>query len=89
LIADESVSALDVSVQAQVLKLLRELQEKLQLAIVFITHDLRVAAQISDEIVVMQKGEIVERGSAAQVLQAPTHPYTRTLLDAAPGRSTF
>jgi len=89
LIADESVSALDVSVQAQVLKLLRELQEKLQLAIVFITHDLRVAAQISDEIVVMQKGEIVERGSAAQVLQAPTHPYTRTLLDAAPGRNTF
>ncbi|WP_457585255.1 dipeptide ABC transporter ATP-binding protein [Ensifer canadensis] len=89
LIADESVSALDVSVQAQVLVLLRELQERLQLAIVFITHDLRVAAQISDEIVVMQKGEIVERGGAAKVLLDPSHPYTRTLLDAAPGRSTF
>jgi len=89
LIADESVSALDVSVQAQVLKLLRDLQERLQLAIVFITHDLRVAAQISDEIIVMQKGEIVERGTAAQVLEAPVHPYTRTLLDAAPGRNTF
>ncbi|MEI2302134.1 ABC transporter ATP-binding protein [Ensifer sp. MJa1] len=89
LIADESVSALDVSVQAQVLALLRDLQERLQLAIVFITHDLRVAAQISDEIVVMQKGEIVERGTAAKVLQQPSHPYTRTLLEAAPGRSTF
>ncbi|WP_077964710.1 dipeptide ABC transporter ATP-binding protein [Ensifer adhaerens] len=89
LIADESVSALDVSVQAQVLALLRDLQERLQLAIVFITHDLRVAAQISDEIVVMQKGEIVERGTAAMVLQAPSHPYTKTLLEAAPGRSTF
>ena len=89
LIADESVSALDVSVQAQVLALLRDLQERLDLAIVFITHDLRVAAQISDEIVVMQKGEIVERGTAAQVLASPKHPYTRTLLDAAPGRSTF
>ena len=89
LIADESVSALDVSVQAQVLALLRDLQEKFQLAIVFITHDLRVAAQISDEIVVMQKGVIVERGTAAQVLAAPTHPYTQTLLDAAPGRNSF
>ncbi|MDB5531370.1 MAG: microcin transporter ATP-binding protein [Devosia sp.] len=89
LIADESVSALDVSVQAQVLALLRDLQQRLNLAIVFITHDLRVAAQISDEIVVMQKGEIVERGTAAQVLGAPQHPYTKTLLEAAPGRGTF
>jgi peptide/nickel transport system ATP-binding protein len=89
LIADESVSALDVSVQAQVLDLLRDLQRRLKLAIVFITHDLRVAAQISDEIVVMQKGEIVERGTATQVLTAPSHPYTRALLDAAPGRHAF
>lgn len=89
LIADESVSALDVSVQAQVLDLLADLQKKLRLAVVFITHDLRVAAQISDEIVVLSKGHVVERGSASEVLMRPQHPYTQALIAAAPGRGAF
>ena len=85
LIADECVSALDVSVQAQILALLDDLQKRLGLTIVFITHDLRVAAQISDRVVVMRAGEIVEDGPARQVLAAPQHPYTQALLAAAPG----
>ena len=89
LIADESVSALDVSVQAQVLDLLADLRKRLSLAVVFITHDLRVAAQISDEIVVLSKGHVVERGPASEVLARPRHPYTRDLIDAAPGRDAF
>ncbi|WP_394155036.1 dipeptide ABC transporter ATP-binding protein [Loktanella salsilacus] len=89
LIADESVSALDVSVQAQVLDLLADLQKTFSLAVVFITHDLRVAAQISDEIIVLSKGHIVERGSASDILTRPQHPYTRDLIAAAPGRSMF
>jgi peptide/nickel transport system ATP-binding protein len=86
LIADESVSALDVSSQAQVLDLLRELQEELGVAILFITHDLRVAAQICDRIAVMQAGKIVELGPARAVLTEPRHPYSRELLESAPGR---
>jgi peptide/nickel transport system ATP-binding protein len=86
LVADEAVSALDVSVQAQVLELLDELQEKLGIAILFITHDLRVAAQICDEVVVMQRGRIVEHDTAENVLMRPQHEYTRALIDAAPGR---
>ncbi len=86
LIADEAVSALDVSVQAQVLKLLDDVKQKFDLALLFITHDLRVAAQICDRIVVMFKGEIVEQGPTASVYQAPQHDYTKRLLAAAPGR---
>ena len=86
LVADEAVSALDVSVQAQVLDLLDELQRKLGIAILFITHDLRVAAQICDEVVVMEKGRIVEHDTATNVLANPRHSYTRALIEAAPGR---
>jgi peptide/nickel transport system ATP-binding protein len=86
LIADESLSALDASSQAQILALLRKLQNELGLAILLITHDLRVAAQISHRIAVMQAGRIVEIGTAEQVINSPEHPYTRELLDSAPGR---
>jgi ABC-type glutathione transport system ATPase component len=86
LVADEAVSALDVSVQAQVLELLDEIRTRLGIALLFITHDLRVAAQICDDVAVMQRGRIVEQGPAAQVLTNPQQAYTRQLLDAAPGR---
>ncbi|MDP9835315.1 peptide/nickel transport system ATP-binding protein [Neorhizobium huautlense] len=86
LVADEAVSALDVSVQAQVLDLLADMQEKFGIAILFITHDLRVAAQICDDVIVMQKGRVVEYATGHAVLTNPTHTYTRQLIDAAPGR---
>jgi len=86
-IADESVSALDVSVQKQVLDLLERLQRQAGLTMLFITHDLRVAAQIADRIAVMQRGRLVEFGPAIRVLQTPEHPYTAELVAAAPGRS--
>jgi peptide/nickel transport system ATP-binding protein len=84
LIADEAVSALDVSVQAQILQLLREVQQQYRVGIVFITHDLRVAAQMCDRVVVMLKGRIVEQGRTADVYAAPSHEYTQCLMQAAP-----
>ncbi len=87
LIADEAVSALDVSVQAQILKLLEDIQRRLAIGILFITHDLRVASQICDRVIVMNQGEIVEHGQVEQVFFSPRHAYTEKLLSAAPGRN--
>ena len=86
IIADEAVSALDVSIQAQVLELLADLKKRLDLSLVFITHDLRVAAQVCDRIAVMQKGRIVEIGPAYDIFNDPQDDYTRTLIEAIPGR---
>src|SRR6185437_13984691 len=86
LVADEPVSALDVSVQAQVLRLLSDIRDRLDLTMVFITHDLRVAAQVCDSIAVMRHGEIVEYGPIAQVFNNPQHTYTRDLFAAVPGK---
>ncbi len=86
LVADEPVSALDVSVQDQVLRLLADIRNRLGLTVLFITHDLRVAAQVCDSIVVMHKGRVVESGPVAEVYARPTHAYTQALLAAVPGR---
>jgi peptide/nickel transport system ATP-binding protein len=86
LVADEPVSALDVSVQAQVLSLIDDVRKRFNLAVLFITHDLRVAAQVCDRIAVMHRGEVVEEGPTATVFGSPAHAYTRALLDSAPGR---
>ena len=86
LVADEAVSALDVSVQEQVLELLGEIRERRGVGILFITHDLRVAARICDTIFVMNQGRIVENGPAERVLGRPEKEYTQKLFEAAPGR---
>jgi len=84
IVCDEPVSALDVSVQAAIINLLRDLQEQLGMAYLFIAHDLAVVENISDEVLVMHRGKIVERGSPDQIYRDPQDPYTRTLLAAVP-----
>lgn len=87
LVADEPVSALDVSIQAQILTLLADIREQLQLSMIFITHDLRVAAQVCDRIAVMRLGKVVEEGITTELFANPRHPYTQELLAAVPGRN--
>ena len=84
IIADEPTSALDVSVRAQILNLLTDLKNDLGLGMVFISHDIQTVRYVSDQIIVMNGGQIVEEGDANQVLNAPKHEYTKTLLGAAP-----
>ncbi|PYE84885.1 ATP-binding cassette domain-containing protein [Pseudoroseicyclus aestuarii] len=87
LVADEAVSALDVSVRAQILNLLMDLQEAMGLGLLFIGHDMAVIAALCDSILVMQEGRVVEAGPTARLITAPAHPYTRALMDAARGET--
>lgn len=87
LVADEPVSALDVSIQAQILDLLDEIRDRMSLSMIFITHDLRVAAQVCDRLVVMRYGEVVETGETAEIFADPQADYTKELLAAVPGKS--
>jgi peptide/nickel transport system ATP-binding protein len=84
LLADEPTSALDVTVQAEVLELLRELRDSAGMAIVFVSHDLAVIAELCDRVAIMRSGEVVEQGPAGQIIAAPRHEYTRELLAAVP-----
>jgi ABC-type dipeptide/oligopeptide/nickel transport system ATPase component len=85
LICDEPTTALDVTIQAQILDLIRRLQKDFHTSVLFITHDIGVVAQIADDVAVMYKGRIVEKGTVREVLKSPLHPYTKGLLSAIPG----
>ena len=84
LIADEPTTALDVTIQAQVLDLMRDMQSKLKTAVIFITHDLGVVAEVADKVVVMYAGQVVEEALADELFKNPTHPYTKALLESIP-----
>jgi ABC-type dipeptide/oligopeptide/nickel transport system ATPase component len=84
-VADEPTTALDVTIQAQVLDLLRELRTRLNLALLLITHDFGVIAEMADRVVVMYRGRLVEEGPVRRILRNPVHPYTQSLLAAVPG----
>ncbi|MDI6029145.1 ABC transporter ATP-binding protein [Corticibacterium sp. UT-5YL-CI-8] len=86
LVADEAVSALDVSIQAQIVELLATIQGRMKIAMIFITHDLRIASQICDEVAVMYKGDVVEQGPPSQIFNAPQNSYTRRLMASVPGK---
>ncbi len=86
LIADEPTTALDVTIQAQILRLLNELQEEFDMAVLLITHDLGVVAEVADRVLVMYSGKIMERGDVYDIFERPAHPYTQALLDCLPGR---
>jgi peptide/nickel transport system ATP-binding protein/oligopeptide transport system ATP-binding protein len=85
-VCDELVSALDVSIQAQILLLLKELQREMGLSYLFISHDLRVVCHIADEVAVMHKGRVVERGDVESLYANPQQEYTQNLLNSIPGR---
>jgi len=87
LIADEPTTALDVTIQAQILELMRELQRRNRMAIILITHDLGVVAEMADEVAVMYAGKVIEHGSADQIFDSPRHPYTQGLLASIPSLS--
>lgn len=89
IIADEITSALDVSTQAEVLRLLADLKSRLQLTLIFVSHNLAVVRQISDDVLVLYHGEVVEHGTTAAVFENPVAPYTRTLIDSVPGGPAF
>ena len=89
IVADEPVSALDVSVQAQVLNLMMDLQDRYGLSYLFVSHDLAVVNLMCDEVLVLQSGRVVEHGTASQIFQQPVHAYTRSLLSAVPGQSPY
>jgi peptide/nickel transport system ATP-binding protein len=89
LIADEPVSALDVTVQAQVLKLLDDVRRQMNLAMLFITHDMRVAAEVCHRVMVMRHGKVVEEGPTRDIFTAPANDYTRALLAAIPGHGAL
>jgi glutathione transport system ATP-binding protein len=84
MILDEPTTALDVTIQAQILDLVRALQNEIGMSVLFITHDMAVVAEVSDRVCVMLKGEIVETGSVNEIFAAPKHPYTRALISAVP-----